>query len=67
MFQAISNRFMVYIIFAGNMDLMAGMNTELRDENAEGKYALLSVHYHVIITRTRRLGQPRPRRTSFLA
>ncbi|XP_022836385.1 protein abrupt-like [Spodoptera litura] len=22
----------------GNMDLMAGMNTELRDENAEGKY-----------------------------
>lgn len=28
----------VYTILAGNMDLMAGMNTELRDENAEGKY-----------------------------
>lgn len=42
---------MVEHIFAGNMDLMAGMNTELRDENAEGKYALclsvsLSRHYH---------------------
>lgn len=34
---------------SGNIDLMAGMNSELRDENAEGKYASCS-HPHLIDT-----------------
>ncbi|CAH2241172.1 jg3237 [Pararge aegeria aegeria] len=33
----------------GNIDLMAGMNTELRDENAEGKY-VFAFHRHFIHT-----------------
>ncbi|XP_013146268.1 PREDICTED: uncharacterized protein LOC106109349 [Papilio polytes] len=46
----------------GNVDLMAGLSTDLREDKAEGKYFLFS-HCHVILTRTRLLGQPRPRRT----
>lgn len=37
------------ILFTGNIDLMSGMNAELRDENAEGNYAFylsLSRHCH---------------------
>lgn len=49
------------------MDLMAGITTELRDENAEGNCSILSVitSFTVFLTCTRRLEQPRPRRTSF--
>lgn len=49
-------------VAAGNVDLMAGLSTDLREDKTEGKYFLFS-HCHVILTRTRLLGQPRPRRT----
>lgn len=47
------------IIRAGNMDLMAGMTTELRDENSDGKYTpyvtFTSYHTH---TSTRTAAPP---------